>query len=249
MTGAGSNGDPLRVEGVQTRYGRRTVLHGVDLTARPGEICGLIGLNGVGKTTLIKSIVGLADVFAGSIRIFGRDHVDPRSRAALAFLPEQFLPSAYLTGWEFLKLTVASYGLGLDREAAAGLAGDLGLDADVLKRRVTAYSKGMGQKLGLVGTFLTGRQLLILDEPMSGLDPRARAQLKDRLIAARSAGQCVFLSSHILAEIDELCDRVVVIHAGRIVYEGTPAALRAKAGEATLERAFLAAIDRFEAAS
>ncbi len=237
---------PLEVRDVVTAYGRHKVLHGVSLEVRPGEIFGLIGLNGAGKTTLIKSIIDASPISAGGIHIFGREHRDADSRSRLSFLPEQFLPSPYLKGWEFLELSLSYFGLSLDRPAAAALADRLTLDPDVLKKRVTTYSKGMGQKLGLVATLLTERPLLILDEPMSGLDPRSRTRLKDALIEYRGRGHSVFLSSHILSDLDELCDSVAVIHGGRVLYRGTPGDLRAAYGHDSLERAFLKAIDADE---
>jgi ABC-2 type transport system ATP-binding protein len=240
---------PLEARGVVTCYGRRKVLHGVSIDVRPGEIFGLIGLNGAGKTTLIKSIIDASPIREGAIRIFGRDHHDADSRRHLSFLPEQFLPSPYLKGWEFLELSLSYFGLSLHRPTAAALAERLTLDPAVLKKRVTTYSKGMGQKLGLVATLLSDRPLLILDEPMSGLDPRSRTRLKDALAEYRSRGRSVFLSSHILSDLDELCDSVAVIHDGRVLYRGTPGGLRTAYGNESLERAFLRAIETDESGS
>ena len=240
---------PLEVRDVVTSYGRHKVLHGVSLDVTPGEIFGLIGLNGAGKTTLIKSIIDASPIAHGTIRIFGQTHLDAASRKGLSFLPEQFLPSPYLKGWEFLELSLSYFGLALDRPVAAELADRLTLDPAVLGKRVTTYSKGMGQKLGLVATLLSERPLLILDEPMSGLDPRSRTRLKDALIEYRGRGHSIFLSSHILSDLDELCDSIAVIHGGRVLYRGTPGDLRAAFGLDSLERAFLKAIDADERSS
>lgn len=237
---------PLAVRDVSAGYGKRTVISGIDFSLVEGEVFGLIGLNGAGKTTLIKSVLGLGQC-KGHITIFDQPIGPPRSRAKLAYLPEKFQPSNLLRGWEFVELTLAYFGLKLDREAARAMCAGLDLNADVLERSVRTYSKGMGQKLGLVGTLLTGLPLLILDEPMSGLDPKARIMLKDRLLEYRGGGRTIFFSSHILADIEEICERIGVIHDGKLIFLGKPADLVAEYGAPTLERAFLAAIDRVDA--
>jgi ABC-2 type transport system ATP-binding protein len=233
----------LEVRGLSAGYGKRVVISGIDFALSEGEVFGLIGLNGAGKTTLIKAILGLGQG-SGHIAIYGHPAGPPRSRAKLAYLPEKFQPSALLRGWEFITLTLDYFGLPLDRDAARAMCAGLDLDADVLERNVRTYSKGMGQKLGLVGTLLTGLPLLILDEPMSGLDPKARIMLKDRLLEYRDAGHTVFFSSHILADIEEICGRIGVIHNGALIFLGTPEELVARNAAPTLERAFLAAIER-----
>ena len=236
---------PLAVRGLTAGYGKRDVIFDVELLLEEGEVFGLIGLNGAGKTTLIKSILGLGQG-RGTIEIFGHPAGPPRSRAKLAYLPEKFQPSALLRGWEFIELTLAYFGHSLDRAAARAMCAGLDLDADVLERNVRTYSKGTGQKLGLVGTLLTGLPLLILDEPMSGLDPKARIMLKDRLLEYRGGGRTVFFSSHILADIEEICDRIGIIHAGELIFLGAPAELTSLHTASNLERAFLAAIESHE---
>ncbi|HIJ38902.1 MAG TPA: ABC transporter ATP-binding protein, partial [Rhodospirillaceae bacterium] len=189
---------PMVIEGLCAGYGKKTVIRDIAFSLDPGEIFGLIGLNGVGKTTLIKAILGLSQA-EGLVQLFGRPAGPPASRRQLAYLPEKFQPSPLLKGWEFLELTLAYYNRKLERDLAAKLCAGLDLDAAALDRSGRSYSKGMGQKLGLLGTMLTGLPLLILDEPMSGLDPRARIMLKDRLLEYRGDGNAVFFSSHLLA--------------------------------------------------
>lgn len=240
---------PLDITDLRAGYGRGDVLKGVSLALRPGEVFGLVGLNGTGKTTLIRTILDLNPVTAGSVRLFGRRHDEPAARRALLYLPERYQPSPQLTGWEHLRLSRQWSGARLDHAAARAMAEALAFDPDALDRRVRTYSKGMGQKLGLIAALLAAEPLLILDEPMSGLDPRARVRLKDRIRAARDEGRTVFFSSHILADIEEICDRIGVLHQGRLLFAGAPADFVAAHGGVPLERAFLAAIDAADAAT
>src|SRR5262249_8373643 len=136
-------------------------------------------------------------------------------------LPEKFAPSRYLKGGEHLSLALSYYKKHLDRAQAQQLAEELDLDPKVLDRKVGSYSKGMGQKLGLMGAFLIDQPLMILDEPMSGLDPRARVKLKDIMLREKAKGKTLFFSSHILSDIDEICDRIGIIHDSKLVYLGS----------------------------
>lgn len=234
----------LSVNAVDVAYGKTRVLHGIDLSIGEGETFGLMGLNGAGKTTMIKSILGLRDIMAGNITVFGADRTSDESRKHYAYLPERFDPPWFLKGMEFVRFSLSLYNAPFDDAAVRAAAQSLALDPAVLDRRVQTYSKGMRQKLGLLGTILTGCGLFILDEPMSGLDPRARAAVKDMLLETKAAGKTIFLSSHILADMDEICDRVAVLHEGRILYTGTPAGLKDQTGTESLERAFLKKIDQ-----
>ncbi len=232
----------LRVEGLCVRYAKTRVVHDVSFDVRPGEIFGLIGLNGAGKTTIIKTVIGLRTPECGSTFLSGGDPSDPVARRALAYLPERFDPPWFLTGVEFLKFSLRLYGRTYEESAILEGAQGLALDPASLRRRVQTLSKGMRQKLGLLATVLTGAPVLILDEPMSGLDPLARARVKSLLTSCRAEGRTVFLSSHILSDLTELCDRVAVLHEGRIVFCGAPGALISRESASSLEQAFLSAI-------
>jgi len=234
---------PLHLQGLTAAYGKQPVLHGLDLTVQPGEIFGLVGLNGVGKTTLITALLGLRP-YGGQARLFGLPAGTVESRRRLAYLPERYQPSPLLKGWEVLSLTLSAYGLALDRDKAQALCQGLDFEPEALPRLGKSYSKGMGQKLGLAACLLTDQPLLILDEPMSGLDPRARIRLKDRLREHRDRGGTVFFSSHILGDVEELCDRIAVMQEGRLIFTGPPAALVEREAAANLERAFLSAIEK-----
>ncbi len=177
------------------------------------------------------------------MRLFGVPHERPASRVWLAYLPERFQPPGHLTGQAFVRLSLAFYRLTADPAATAALAAALDLEAQALARPIRSYSKGMAQKLGLLATLLADRPLLILDEPMTGLDPKARIGLKRELVRQRERGHAILVSSHELAGLDELSDRVAVLHQGRLCYLGAPAELKRREQTPTLETAVLAAIE------
>jgi len=233
---------PLSVQNVHKAYANRNVLEDISFALIPGEIFGLIGLNGAGKTTIIKVVLDLIKAEQGSARIFDVPSTNIEARRQISYLPEKFQPSRYLKGLEYLTLALSYYGKKLDVQQAKNLAGGLDLDPKVLDSRVGSYSKGMGQKLGLLGAFMVDASLLVLDEPMSGLDPSARIKLKDMLLDTRSKGKTIFFSSHILSDIDEICDRIGVIHDGKLFFIGTPSEFKARYDESSLEKAFLRSI-------
>lgn len=233
----------MSIRGVSADYGNGRVLDDVSFEVRAGETFGLMGLNGAGKTTLIKILLGLMEPVEGQALLFGGSSLSAEVKSRIAYLPEKFEPPSFLSGFEFVKFSLALYGRPFVKEEVLEAADRVALSRAALSRRVNTYSKGMRQKTGLMGTWLTGCPLLILDEPMSGLDPRARALVKDEIAACRARGMTVFLSSHILADMDEICDNVGVIHDGRLMFAGTPAALKQQTGQEYLERAFLKIIE------
>lgn len=232
----------LNISSINAGYGKTNVLHDISLDIQAGETFGLIGLNGAGKTTLIKTILGLKDQASGAITVAGHKAGTDEAKKQLAYLPERFDPAWFLNAYEFMRFTLSLYGRKLDKAQADSMAQKLGLKVEYLPKRAQTYSKGMRQKLGLMATFLTGAPLLILDEPMSGLDPLARAQVKNLLIEARLQGRTCFLSSHILSDMEELCDRIAILHGGCIMFIGKPAELLAQQGKPQLEQAFLSLI-------
>jgi ABC-2 type transport system ATP-binding protein len=234
---------PLVVDGITKRFDKKDlVLDNISLEVGSGEIFGLIGLNGVGKTTLIKIMLNLLRATSGKSSIFSLDVTEVQARKNISYLPEKFQPSRYLKGKEYLSLALSYYGKKLDIEQAREMAASLDLDPDKLDAKVGSYSKGMGQKLGLVGAFLVDNPFLILDEPMSGLDPSARIKLKHLLLKMKEQGKTIFFSSHILADIDEICDQIAIIHDKQFVFKGTPAEFRKTHKQKNLEAAFLESI-------
>lgn len=227
---------------VSKRYGHADALREVSFPVLGGECFGLVGGNGAGKTTLLKCLLDFCETDSGDILIQGVPHTAPHARAPLAFLPERFVPPYYLTGRDFLRYMLALQKQAYHEATAASTLAALDLDEGALGKPVRAFSKGMTQKLGLAACLLSDKPVTLLDEPTSGLDPKARALLKQALRQMKAAGRTVFLTSHALADVAELCDRMAVLHQGRLQFAGTPAGLCAQTGEAELEQAFLRCI-------
>ncbi len=238
---------PLTIDAISKTYGVHAALKQASLSLVSGEIFGLIGLNGAGKTTMIKTVLNLIYPDHGRVEVFGHAAFEVEARKQYSYLPEKFQPSRYLRGIEYLELSLSYYGKTVEKEHARAMCQALDLNPDVLEARVGSYSKGMGQKLGLAAALMIAAPLYILDEPMSGLDPRARIALKSELMKAKQAGSTIFFSSHILSDIDEICDRIGVIHQGEILYIGTPKDFKALYQDPSLERAFLQAITQKDA--
>lgn len=238
----------VSIRNLSTAYGKRQVLFGLDFDIAENICFGLIGLNGAGKTTLIKVLLGLREASTGEAEVLGFAPGDKRAKADLAYLPEKFEPPPFLTGFEFINFTQNLYGRSVTKEQIFAVADQLQLQREALPRRVTSYSKGMRQKLGLMATLLTDCKLVILDEPMSGLDPRARILVKDAILAYQQRGRTVIICSHILADLEEMCPAIAVLHNGYLAYNGVPQDLITQTQQQNLERAFLSCIDARAAA-
>lgn len=238
----------LKIDSICVSFGAKHVLREVSLSVHKGEMFGLVGLNGAGKTTLIKTILGLRNANSGCVEIFGRETQSKEGRYDIAYLPERFEPPSFLTGYEFLKFSFRLYNMSFEKAAIEEAAQKLALDLEALGRKIGSYSKGMRQKLGLLATISTGCALIILDEPMSGLDPVARSRVKDLLIDAKSHDQTIVICSHILADMEEICDRVSLLHDGIFPFVGKPSDLIRQTGQDNLERAFLSFIEPPKAA-
>mgnify|MGYP001401658730 CR=1 FL=1 len=233
----------LRFQNVTKGYGASQVLREIDLEISSGEFFGLVGMNGAGKTTLIKCLLDFCALDSGTIEIFGTSHRLTESRIPLAFLPERFMPPYYLTGMDFLQYMLKLQALPYDRSASEAMLQALDLAPSALNRPVRSYSKGMTQKIGLAACFLANKDFYVLDEPMSGLDPKARALLKSHLQKLRTAGRTLFFSSHALADVEEICDRMAILHDGKIRFVGSPADCCREFDADTLEQAYLKCID------
>jgi len=196
---------------------RVRVLHPLDLAVQSGEIFGYLGPNGAGKTTTLKLLTGLILPTAGSAKLLGHDLTEVVAKRQIGFLPEHPYFYDYLTGREFLDLCGRLFGLRAplrrDRIARLLRLTELQTAADQQLRK---YSKGMLQRLGLAQALINDPRLVILDEPMSGLDPLGRKAMRDIILQLKAEGRTVFFSSHILPDVEVLCDRVAILAAGRL---------------------------------
>jgi ABC-2 type transport system ATP-binding protein len=215
-----SDAPPVAARGLVKRYGDITAVAGVDLTVERGDVFGYLGPNGAGKTTSLRMLLGLIRPTEGSAQLFGRDPLEVGARAldGVAGFVEgpRFYP--YLSGRKNLRLLAD-----LDGGAPTSRIDEV-LDVvdlrDRAKDRVGGYSHGMKQRLGIAASLLREPQLLLLDEPTTGLDPAGMRDMRELVKRLASEGITILLSSHILAEVEELCNRVAIIRSGRIIYEG-----------------------------
>jgi len=198
----------------------------ISLKLAPGQVLGLLGPNGSGKSTILKALAGLVAPSAGSCRIMGHPAGSDAARALVGYLPESVSFAPHQTGREFIRYCASLSLLPADKTAqgvAAVLAwAGLGLAAD---RKIATYSKGMRQRLGLAQAIVHEPSVVLLDEPASGLDPEGRLALAKLIRDLAAQGRAVVLSSHLLAQAEEICDRIAIIGQGRLLAEDTPAEL------------------------
>jgi ABC-2 type transport system ATP-binding protein len=201
---------------------RKRVLHEVTFCVREGEIFGFVGPNGAGKTTMLKVLMGLSRVTSGSARVLGHDVGETAFRRHVGFLPENPYFYDYLTGRETLDFYAKLCGLSRAQRSARGgeLLEQVGL-AHAADARIRTYSKGMQQRLGIAQALVHDPDVVFLDEPMSGLDPIGRKEVRDLILRLREQGKTVFMNTHILHDVELVCDRVAIIARGQIRYEGT----------------------------
>jgi ABC-2 type transport system ATP-binding protein len=236
------------VHGLRKVYGRKVALHDLTLTVQPGEVFGFLGPNGAGKTTTIKILTGLVGATAGEARIFGQPVADRRARDRVGYLPEHFRFHDWLTGASLLDFHARLAGLSAaERRARIATVLELVGLTGRGDERVRGYSKGMQQRLGLAQAILHRPDLVLLDEPSSALDPVGRREVRDLIRRLRSEGVTVFLNSHLLGEVEMICDRVAIVDRGRVVREGSLAEVVGGAPEVRLtvdrlDREILAAL-------
>jgi ABC-2 type transport system ATP-binding protein len=217
----------LRIAGLAKTFrkpftGRRVeALRGVSLQVERGEIFGFLGPNGAGKTTTIKMLTGLIAPTSGTMEIFGMRAPSPDVMARVGFLPENPYVYPYLSPREFVALCGRLSGLGGKKlaERVAGAIERVGMSY-AMDRSAGTLSKGMLQRVGLAAALVHDPELLILDEPMSGLDPVGRKEVRDLIVEEKQRGRTVFFSSHILADVETLCDRVCILRRGEVVVSG-----------------------------
>jgi ABC-2 type transport system ATP-binding protein len=217
----------LRVTGLAKTYRKPftralvTAVQGVTFEVLAGEIFGFLGPNGAGKTTTIKMLMGLIAPTGGTMEIFGGRAPSPATRARVGFLPENPYVYPYLSPREFVALCGRLSGLGgaALRDRTARIINRVGI-GHAIDRAVRTLSKGMLQRVALAAALVHDPELLVLDEPMSGLDPVGRKEVRDLILEEKRAGRTVFFSSHILSDVEMLCDRVCILRKGEVVLAG-----------------------------
>jgi ABC-2 type transport system ATP-binding protein len=243
MSPAASESHALVVNGLRKSFGPKTAVDGLDLTVRAGELYALLGPNGAGKTTTLRMVTGLLKPDAGSIAVFGTDLAahPAGAKQQVSWLPDEPMVYDKLTALEYLAFVAGLWGV--DPEVARGRAETLLRWLDLWEQRdqrCEAFSRGMKQKTALAGALIHDPRLLILDEPLTGLDAAAARQVKDLLQQRVRDGASVILTTHILEVAERLADRIGIIQGGRLLAEGTLEELQARAGEGrTLEDVFL----------
>jgi len=220
-------------------------LDGLSLTVNQGEIFGFLGANGAGKTTTLKLLMRLIFPSKGTARILDRDIADVSMHARIGYLPENPYFYDYLTALEFLNFCGEIFGLSKpDRNTRSKqLLSRVKLEESKWNTQLRKFSKGMLQRVGLAQALINSPEVVFLDEPMSGLDPIGRREVRDLIAALRQEGKTVFMCSHILSDIEVLCDRVAILKGGRLAQVGSLAELRQQIGGRNLVEVVLAGID------
>lgn len=241
----------IEVEGLTKQYGDLAAINQLSFTIGEGRIVGLVGPNGAGKTTALRALAGIHPPTEGAIRICGFDLREQpvEAKRNIAFMPDEPRLFEYLTVDEHLRFIARLYGVGTEwRTRADDLLAELEL-TDKRGSLPTELSRGMKQKLAIACGLLHLPRVLIFDEPLTGLDPLAIRKMKDTIRKRASDGASIVLSSHLLVLVEELCDRVIILHNGRKVAEGTVAAIKRESsatGDGTLEDAFINITSRTE---
>ena len=216
------NGLAIQTHELRKVYGARAVVDGLNLQVGAGEVFGFLGPNGAGKSTTVKMLLGLVLPSGGRAEVLGGSPADPQIRARLGFLPEQFRFQTWMTGSEFLHFHGKLAGL---RAAELRVRVPQVLEEVGLGGRggeaMSGYSKGMLQRCGLAAAILARPALVFLDEPTSALDPIGRVEVREIIERLRAGGCAVFLNSHLLSEVEQVCDRVAFVKAGRVLQQGT----------------------------
>ncbi len=210
----------VRCTGLRKRYKRRVAVDDVSFTVGRGEVVGLLGPNGAGKTTAIKMMLGLVRPDAGEVLLLGRPAGEPRARARVGYLPELFRDQPWLTAAEVLALHVKLAGIAVPGKEQRECLAAVSL-ADRAGDRVGGFSKGMQQRLGLAVALVARPELVVLDEPTSALDPIGRADVRELLLALKARQVAVLLNSHLIGEVERVCDRVVILDKGKVAAAGT----------------------------
>lgn len=234
----------FELNGVCRTFGPLKAVDGLTLSLGKGEVTGFLGTNGAGKTTTIKMLIGLIRPTSGTVRLFGGDPAEPATRTRIGYMPE----IAYYYPFLNVRELLAFYGgvCGMDKASIRARTDELLEEVELTeaaKRPLKTYSKGMLQRAGIAQALLNDPDLLILDEPFTGLDPLARIHFRELLKKLRTQGKSIFFSSHELGETELLCDNVAIMKNGRCIYHG-PVDRLAGDGGGNLERLFLDVLEK-----
>jgi ABC-2 type transport system ATP-binding protein len=224
----------------RSREGKVDALTEFDLSIQAGEIFGLLGPNGAGKTTAVKTIMGFLHPTSGSIEFKGTTMTTTQPRVGIGYLPESFRPNPNVSVGEYIGLQCRLAGMAQPDigPEVSRLLSLVGMDK-VPGRKISNLSKGMGQRVGLAQAFAGSPAMLILDEPTSGLDPLGRREVIDLLLAMKDQGKTIFFCSHILSEVERLCDRIGILVGGELRFVGTANEFLDKWQAPDLEEAFI----------
>lgn len=230
----------IKLKNLTKKFKGNIAVNNLSLEIKKGEVFGFLGPNGAGKTTTVKMILNLLKPTSGEISIFNTAHDDLKIKYRIGFLPEHTFFYQYLTGREFLHFVGEIFGIPKAdcEKRAKKLIKKVGLAEEAADRAIRGYSKGMQQRIGLAQSLMNDPELIFLDEPMSGLDPVGRREVKDLILELKNEGKTIFFNSHILSDAEVLCDRVGIIKGGELVACDTVKKLTNN-GKKTLEDFFV----------
>ena len=232
----------IRLDQLTKRYGEQEAVRGISLEIQPGQLVGLLGPNGAGKSTTIRMLTGMLAPTSGRAEVYGFDVLTQslEIKRITGYVPESGAVFEALSGWEYLTLVAALYHLPADQAAdrIVQFARFFEIEDSLRAKPLSAYSKGMRQKVVITSALLHNPRVVFLDEPLNGLDANATLSLKTLIQSLAREGKTIVYCSHLLDVVERMCERVIIIHEGRIVADGTVPELLQRTGEASLERAF-----------
>jgi ABC-2 type transport system ATP-binding protein len=235
--------DAISIKNLSKCYGttkKINVVKDVSFAVKKGSVFGFIGPNGAGKTSTIKMLVGLSTPSSGTIEILGKDPKDITSHQSIGFMPESPLFYQYLSGYEFLDFIADLFKIPHKKDIIIKILKEVNL-YHAKDKKIRTYSKGMLQRLGLAQALINDPEILFLDEPLDGLDPLGRAEVKKIITARKEVGKTIFINTHILGDVAEICDTVGIIDQGALIRTGSPKEIAS--GYRDLEDAFVSIIE------
>lgn len=236
----------IKIKNLHYSYSKKMVLNGITLDVPENHFMALAGLNGAGKTTLFKLVLDLLRTpEQNNILIGEKSSWEVGSRNELMYLPEKFRLNAQVSAMDYFKFLAGVYQQKLQLDKVYQLGKSLNFPEKSLNEVSRTYSKGMLQKVGLMGCFVMNYKFILLDEPLSGLDPKARLQTKELMLAAKTElNKTLLFSTHMLSDVDEICDVFSILHNGEVQFQGSPSECKSHFKSKTLESAFIRCIEK-----